>query len=154
MLHKITDNVRINGNDNYLKSRVVTLLFLVALGFSLWGGRLAFADSAGANAGDDIEWIFDLRAGNTKLRYWAKTTDGSAVAGTDYEKIEGWAEMTIGSSKIKVSTKTYENADATKTLHFSLSLDNPQWYDGSQWHNVTPQDRLPMTLSAGGDIYY
>ena len=38
MLHKITDNVRINGNDNYLKSRVVTLLFLVALGFSLWGG--------------------------------------------------------------------------------------------------------------------
>ena len=154
MLNKVTNNLRIKGNRINLQFKVIALFSLIALGFVSLGGT-AFADDVTVNPGDDIEWTFDQHALTVKLRYWAKTTDASAVAGTDYKKINGYVEVGAGKTEIKVKTETYENSNATDTLAFVVELVNPQYYDGSNWVDV-PMSASTITraYNAGGEIYY
>ena len=153
MLDKITNNFRIN-----LQFKVIALISLIALGFASLGGGTAFAaagDDVTVDPGDDIEWTFNQHSLNVKLRYWAKTRDGSAVAGTDYKKINGYVEVGVGKTEIKVKTETYENPNATDSLRFGVELVNPQYYDGSNWVDV-PYSASTITRGyhATGEIYY
>ena len=91
---------------------------------------------------------------NVKLRYWAKTTDGTAVADTDYDEIDGWVEVAVGATKFSVKTKTYNNADATSTLSFSLDLDDPQYYAYGEWKDISPDDKVTMFYDGTGRIIY
>ncbi len=149
MLDKMNDIFR-----NNLQFKVLTFISLIALGFVSLGGT-AFADVVSANPGDDIEFTFDQRATySVKLRYWAQTTDKTAVAGTDYDKIDGWVEVEAGASQIKVKTKTYDNADATSSLDFDLELSDPQYYAYGEWKNATADDKLVQLYEAIGRIIY
>ena len=157
MLEKITNNLRIKGSRVNLQFKALTFISLITLGYiSLLGGGVALAaDVVAVNPGDNIKFTFDTPVSyNVKLRYYAKTSDGTAVGGTDYDKIDGWVEVAIGTTQFSVETKTYNNADATKTLNFDLDLDNPQYDAYGEWKDISPEDKVIMSYGVTGRIIY
>ncbi len=155
MLNKVTNNMRVKGNRINLQFKAVALFSLIVLGFVSPPGGTAFADDVTVDPGDDINFVINQTgAYSVKLRYHAKSSDESAVAGVDYDSIDTHVEIAAGTSQLKVGTKTYENSDADGTLSFDVQFVNPQYYDGSNWINVQHPTTITMRYSATGRIYY
>ena len=159
----MTDNYKINDSRYCHKLTVATLVFMIALGFGSLGGGTAFAQqtihSVTVNPGDDIKWTWAFSAGKrygVKIRYWAKTIDSSAVAGTHYKQINGYMYIERGQNSFSVQTETYENDDATSEKYFKVELVNPQYDNGSVWVNIdhTVDIKFPQRWDGGGSILY
>ena len=154
----ITNNLRIKGSRINLQFKVLTFICMIVLGYMfLGGGKTALGFGSGnmvsVNPGYDIEWTFNQTNFSRKLRYWTETKDATAVAGTDYDKINGWVEVTSG-THFKIKTKTYNNANATSSLTFSVELRTPQYFFFGEWYDISAEDNVPLSYEGKGEIVY